>query len=248
MIYGNEFLPAEAPFSRDRARRSAASPLLSPLRPVRLRRGAARDGRRWRCCSPAPPIGLRMRAAAFAPEVSRLLGRQRRPDAHPRLGAGRGGRRAGRRCWSSRPSWACTRTRWTSCSSPRSPRRWSAGWTARSGAVVGGLVGRPGALLRQRLPRQRRHADRGAGPAAGGAAGPARRAVLRVAARRGRYDATAGHTLTPRPTVAAPRRHRCASVGAGRRLLLVALTYCCSTRSATTSSPPSPPTCAPPPG
>ena len=39
--------------------------------PRSLRGGA----RRWRCCSRGPPTGLRMRAAAFAPEVSRLLGR-----------------------------------------------------------------------------------------------------------------------------------------------------------------------------
>ena len=39
-------------------------------------------------------LGLRLRASAFAPEVSRLLGRQRVAHAHGRLGAGRHRRRA----------------------------------------------------------------------------------------------------------------------------------------------------------
>ena len=43
------------------------------LRPVRLRRGAGRDGCARFALHPTD-IGLRMRAAAFAPDMSRLLG------------------------------------------------------------------------------------------------------------------------------------------------------------------------------
>ncbi len=196
----------------DRAHRRRGAPSLSPYDLFVFAASALVVGGAARWLFTRTPVGLRMRAAAFAPEVVPAARRQRRPDAHPRLGARR--RRSARwpACWSSRPSWACTRTRWTWSSSRRSPRRWSAGWTARPGAVVGGLVVGLFAVLRQRLRRQRPDPARGAGPAAGGAAGPARRAV-----RRGRGEAGVSATRAARAGVAARRPGR-AGRSTGARL------------------------------
>ena len=75
-------------------------------------------------------LGLQMRAAAFAPEVSRLLGVRVGRDVHARLGAGLAGGLAGRRCW-SRPRCSSRRRTSTPCSSSASPPRCWAGWRAR---------------------------------------------------------------------------------------------------------------------
>ena len=131
MIWGNtpkSFPPA---FSLQRLRRSAARTLLFTAQRHVHRAGRDRRGRRrWRCCSGAPTLGLQMRAAAFAPEVARLLG--------VRVGrmftarAGRWPRWPARwpACWSRRRcSWCPTAS--TRSSSAASPPPCSAGWTAR---------------------------------------------------------------------------------------------------------------------
>ena len=131
MVYGNEFLPADGPVQPHRADDVGGVAAAVAVRPVRLRRGARWWSAAWRCCSPRTSVGLRMRAAAFAPEVSRLLGVNVGGMLTLGWALAAAVGRAGRACWSCRPSSACTRTRWTWCSSPRSPRRSSAGWTAR---------------------------------------------------------------------------------------------------------------------
>ena len=93
MIYGVDDRPFPVPFSR--------------RRDVSRRRGPALAVRHVRASCVVvlilvgigllftrTPIGLRMRAAAFAPETARLLGVNVAPGADPRLGARRGGRRA----------------------------------------------------------------------------------------------------------------------------------------------------------
>ena len=85
-------------------------------------------------------VGLRMRAAAFAPEVSRLLGVN--VGGMLTLGwalAAAVGALAGDAGHPDRAGPAPD-TRWTWCSSRRSPRRWSAGWTARSARWSAALV------------------------------------------------------------------------------------------------------------
>ena len=62
---------------------------LSPFDLFVHRRGGDDDDRCCSCCSERRTSGCEMRAAAFRPEVSRLLGVQRRSDAHPGLGARR---------------------------------------------------------------------------------------------------------------------------------------------------------------
>ncbi|MBM0275573.1 branched-chain amino acid ABC transporter permease [Micromonospora tarensis] len=72
MVYGNEFRPAEAPFSRS-ALTVAGVAVLSPYDLfVFAAIGVVVSGLAWMFAR--TPVGLRMRAAAFAPEVSRLLG------------------------------------------------------------------------------------------------------------------------------------------------------------------------------
>ncbi|MFI5485885.1 MULTISPECIES: branched-chain amino acid ABC transporter permease [Micromonospora] len=72
MVYGNEFLPAEAPFSRS-ALTVAGIAVLSPYDLFAFAAvGVVVVGLAWIFTRTA--VGLRMRAAAFAPEVSRLLG------------------------------------------------------------------------------------------------------------------------------------------------------------------------------
>jgi branched-chain amino acid transport system permease protein len=72
MIYGNEFRPAEAPFSRT-AFTAGGVALLAPYDVfVFVAVGVVGAGLAWIFTRTA--VGLRMRAAAFAPEVSRLLG------------------------------------------------------------------------------------------------------------------------------------------------------------------------------
>lgn len=72
MVYGNEFLPAEAPFSRS-ALTLAGVAVLSPYDLFAFAAvGVVVVGLAWIFTRTA--VGLRMRAAAFAPEVSRLLG------------------------------------------------------------------------------------------------------------------------------------------------------------------------------
>ncbi|MDO3703005.1 branched-chain amino acid ABC transporter permease [Micromonospora sp. C28SCA-DRY-2] len=72
MVYGNEFLPAEAPFSRS-ALTVAGVAVLSPYDLFAFAAvGVVVVGLAWIFTRTA--VGLRMRAAAFAPEVSRLLG------------------------------------------------------------------------------------------------------------------------------------------------------------------------------
>ncbi|MFG2101278.1 branched-chain amino acid ABC transporter permease [Micromonospora echinaurantiaca] len=72
MVYGNEFLPAEAPFSRS-ALTVAGIAVLSPYDLFAFAAvGVVVVGLAWVFTRTA--VGLRMRAAAFAPEVSRLLG------------------------------------------------------------------------------------------------------------------------------------------------------------------------------
>ena len=75
-------------------------------------------------------IGLRMRAAAFGPEIARLLGVRVGRMLMLGLGPGRGARRA--RGTAHRPGRSsCTPTTWTRCWSSGSPAPSSAGWTAR---------------------------------------------------------------------------------------------------------------------
>ncbi|MEU1363080.1 branched-chain amino acid ABC transporter permease [Micromonospora zamorensis] len=72
MVYGNEFRPAEAPFSRS-ALTVGGVAVLSPYDLfVFATIGVVVSGLAWMFAR--TPVGLRMRAAAFAPEVSRLLG------------------------------------------------------------------------------------------------------------------------------------------------------------------------------
>ncbi|MEU8329286.1 branched-chain amino acid ABC transporter permease [Micromonospora sp. NPDC048839] len=72
MVYGNEFRPAEAPFSRS-ALTVGGVAVLSPYDLfVFATIAVAVSGLAWMFAR--TPVGLRMRAAAFAPEVSRLLG------------------------------------------------------------------------------------------------------------------------------------------------------------------------------
>ena len=72
MVYGSEFRPAEAPFSRS-ALTVGGVAVLSPYDLfVFATIGVVVSGLAWLFAR--TPVGLRMRAAAFAPEVSRLLG------------------------------------------------------------------------------------------------------------------------------------------------------------------------------
>ncbi|MFF5180219.1 branched-chain amino acid ABC transporter permease [Micromonospora sp. NPDC000316] len=72
MVYGNEFRPAEAPFSRS-ALTVGGFAVLSPYDLfVFATIGVVVSALAWMFAR--TPVGLRMRAAAFAPEVSRLLG------------------------------------------------------------------------------------------------------------------------------------------------------------------------------
>ncbi|WP_328653802.1 branched-chain amino acid ABC transporter permease [Micromonospora sp. NBC_00330] len=72
MVYGSEFRPAEAPFSRS-ALTVGGVAVLSPYDLfVFATIGVVVTGLAWMFAR--TPVGLRMRAAAFAPEVSRLLG------------------------------------------------------------------------------------------------------------------------------------------------------------------------------
>ncbi|SCF08225.1 amino acid/amide ABC transporter membrane protein 1, HAAT family [Micromonospora coriariae] len=72
MVYGSEFRPAEAPFSRS-ALSVGGVAVLSPYDLfVFATIGVVVCGLAWMFAR--TPVGLRMRAAAFAPEVSRLLG------------------------------------------------------------------------------------------------------------------------------------------------------------------------------
>ncbi|WP_328374064.1 branched-chain amino acid ABC transporter permease [Micromonospora zamorensis] len=72
IVYGNEFRPAEAPFSRS-ALTVGGVAVLSPYDLfVFATIGVVVSGLAWMFAR--TPVGLRMRAAAFAPEVSRLLG------------------------------------------------------------------------------------------------------------------------------------------------------------------------------
>jgi len=72
MVYGNEFRPAEAPFSRS-ALTVGGVAVLSPYDLfVFATIGVVVSALAWMFAR--TPVGLRMRAAAFAPEVSRLLG------------------------------------------------------------------------------------------------------------------------------------------------------------------------------
>ncbi|MEU7589263.1 branched-chain amino acid ABC transporter permease [Micromonospora sp. NPDC049101] len=72
MLYGNEFRPAEAPFDRS-ALTVGGVAVLSPYDLfVFATIGVVVSGLAWMFAR--TPVGLRMRAAAFAPEVSRLLG------------------------------------------------------------------------------------------------------------------------------------------------------------------------------
>ncbi|MGW4462790.1 branched-chain amino acid ABC transporter permease [Micromonospora sp. NBC_01796] len=72
IVYGNEFLPAPAPFDRT-ALTVGGLVLLAPYDLfVFAAVGAVVLGLAW--MFGRTPVGLRMRSAAFAPEVSRLLG------------------------------------------------------------------------------------------------------------------------------------------------------------------------------
>ncbi|MCM0677061.1 branched-chain amino acid ABC transporter permease [Micromonospora phytophila] len=72
MVYGNEFLPAEAPLSRA-ALTVGGLAVLSPYDLFAFAAvGVVVVALAWTFTR--TPVGLRMRAAAFAPEVSRLLG------------------------------------------------------------------------------------------------------------------------------------------------------------------------------
>ncbi|WP_030490742.1 branched-chain amino acid ABC transporter permease [Micromonospora chokoriensis] len=72
MVYGNEFRPAEAPLRRS-ALTVGGFAVLSPYDLfVFATIGVVVSGLAWLFAR--TPVGLRMRAAAFAPEVSRLLG------------------------------------------------------------------------------------------------------------------------------------------------------------------------------
>jgi branched-chain amino acid transport system permease protein len=72
MVYGNEFRPAGAPFSRS-ALTVGGTPVLSPYDLFVLAAvGLVVAALGWLFTRTA--VGLRMRASAFAPEVSRLLG------------------------------------------------------------------------------------------------------------------------------------------------------------------------------
>ncbi|MFG1841773.1 branched-chain amino acid ABC transporter permease [Micromonospora sp. NPDC049175] len=72
MVYGNEFRPAEAPFGRS-ALTVGGVAVLSPYDLfVFATIAVVVSGLAWMFAR--TPVGLRMRAAAFAPEVSRLLG------------------------------------------------------------------------------------------------------------------------------------------------------------------------------
>ncbi|MHA4947187.1 branched-chain amino acid ABC transporter permease [Micromonospora sp. SD19] len=72
MVYGSEFRPAQAPFSRS-ALTVGGVAVLSPYDLfVFATIGVVVSGLAWMFAR--TPVGLRMRAAAFAPEVSRLLG------------------------------------------------------------------------------------------------------------------------------------------------------------------------------
>ncbi|MFI7658143.1 branched-chain amino acid ABC transporter permease [Micromonospora parva] len=72
MLYGSEFRPAQAPFSRS-ALTVGGVAVLSPYDLfVFATIGVVVSGLAWLFAR--TPVGLRMRAAAFAPEVSRLLG------------------------------------------------------------------------------------------------------------------------------------------------------------------------------
>ncbi|MDG9674647.1 branched-chain amino acid ABC transporter permease [Micromonospora sp. DH14] len=72
MVYGSEFRPAQAPFSRS-ALTVGGVAVLSPYDLfVFATIGVVVSGLAWLFAR--TPVGLRMRAAAFAPEMSRLLG------------------------------------------------------------------------------------------------------------------------------------------------------------------------------
>ncbi|MET8348639.1 MULTISPECIES: branched-chain amino acid ABC transporter permease [unclassified Micromonospora] len=72
MVYGSEFRPAEAPFSRSALSLGGVA-VLSPYDLfVFATIGVVVCALAWMFAR--TPVGLRMRAAAFAPEVSRLLG------------------------------------------------------------------------------------------------------------------------------------------------------------------------------
>ena len=93
MVYGNEFRPAEAPFSRT-ALTVGGVAVLSPydLFVFARRRGGQRPGLDVH----ADPGGAADAGGGLRPRGLPAARGQRRRDAHPRLGARRGGGRAGR--------------------------------------------------------------------------------------------------------------------------------------------------------
>ena len=219
MIYGNEFRPPpSAPFSRTaldgrRGRRAvAATTCSSSARCWRVVVGAGAAVLPHRGRPADARGGLR---AGGVPAARGQRGRHAAPSA------GRSPRRSARwpACWSSRPSWACTRTRWTWSSSRRSPRRCVGGLDSPPGAVIGGLaVGLMLSYVTGYLGSDVT-ADRGAGPAAGGAADPARRPVLR-GRRRGGYERTTSSRVPTRSSIRgrlSTRSTRLAGCAASRR-------------------------------
>ena len=87
-----------APFSRDALHRRRASRCCRRYDLYVFAAVLVRRGRCWRCCSRRTRVGLRMRAVGVRARGVAAARRQRRPDAHPRLGARRRRRRAGRAC------------------------------------------------------------------------------------------------------------------------------------------------------
>ena len=107
-------------------------------------RHARRAGRRGRCCSTCCSRDQARPGHAGGGHQHRVeprwLGIRVGPDAHVRLGAGRGGRRARRRCCTRSEPRCSTPTSSSSCSSTPSRRPPSAASTVPLGAVVGGLI------------------------------------------------------------------------------------------------------------
>ena len=186
---------------------------------------------------PRHRLGLRMRAAAFAPEVVAAARRPGRRHADPGLGAGRAGRAlagvlviADRASSAPAPRWTRVRLGFTAAV--------VGGLDSPVGAVVGGLIARAAcSVLRQRLPRQRLDAARRCSCCCSRCCWSARRACS-PAEREAGHERRRATVL--RRARAAVLRRRCRATRPGRdrrRSRSYVLTYVLRARSATTSSP-----------
>ena len=140
IIFGPDYRPMRVPFD-DRAIVVGGVPLLSPYDLFVLVVAVVVMGA-LAVLFPWTSLGLQMRAAAFAPEVSRLLGVRVSPHGHRRLGAVQ--RRRVARGAAARADElglnphatdslfvSASPSRW-SAGSTRPSARWSAGWSSAS--------------------------------------------------------------------------------------------------------------------